>query len=459
MRISARRIAATLFFVTFLPLATHASPQVSKYTSPAGHGFFYVSMADAKRTAVAVTWKSGLPTGPDIHEATARLGVGLMLRGGSGGVAPDEVAAEFEDLDAASRLWVQPGVIRGFVVAPQNNLVQAAHIANLVLTRPDLEERWLDREKSNLIRGNTVRDATATGLAWKLAREIILGDHPYKRFWTAAPSNGIRKITTRQISDWHEHAFGTANLTITAAGSADPVIVGRAIDLALDGLPKSANQEELAFAGPDIKPGLIVLHDPDLPKSLIMTLGKLPDPEPGDDAIYRIATEVLGLGKQSRLFKAIRSQLRASYGFGAGMEMLTRNHRLLRMSGEVDTDLLPQALSAMQRSYETFRLEGITEEEYPIARNFHRQRVELGTRRPAGAASMLMDNQINGGAVEVFENLIGHIDGLERSTVNNTIRAAYPPYDELLTIVVTPDANAIPGACVITGIADWPHCF
>lgn len=456
---SVRLIAASLLTFTLIPQAASGSPKMTAHISPAGHQFYYVPMDDARRTAVAVTWASGLPTGPGIHEATARLGIDLMLSGGAGDLPPDEISADFEDLDAGSRLWVQPGEIRGFVVAPDDQLDQAAEIANLVLAQPALDEKWLERQKRNLIRDTRIRNATATGLAWSLAREIMLEDHPFKRFWTAAPAEGIQGISAPQLSTWHKSAFGTADLTITAAGTAGPARVARAIDLALAGLPASANPEPVAFQGPHIRPGTIVLHDPDSPKSLIMALGELSGVPTTDDAVYGIATAVLGLGKQSRLFKAIRSQLRAAYGFGAGMETMTRHHRLLRMGGEVDTALLPQALDAMRQSYETFRREGIAPEEYPIARNFHLQRVEQNLSRPAGMATMLMENRLNGQSAEAFETLVAHVESLERTTVNDTIRATYPPFDALLTIVITPDADAIADACVITAIEEWRQCY
>ena len=104
----------------------------------------------------------------------------------------------------------------------------------------------------------------------------------------------------------------------------------------------------------------------------------------------------LGLGKQSRLFRAIRSQLRAAYGFGAGMEPLTRQHRLLKMSGEVDTARLGEALATLRDAYEAFRLDGISDEEFAVARDLYRHRILLGTKRPAGVATMLMDRKLNG---------------------------------------------------------------
>jgi predicted Zn-dependent peptidase len=459
MKRSMNILVAALAFVAVTIVAAAASTKVTRHTTPAGHEFSYVPMDGAKRTAVAITWKSGLPTGAGFHEASARLGITLMLKGGAGGLAPDEIAADFEDLDAGSRLWVQPGEIKGFVVAPEENLIRAAEIANLVLTAPNLSERWLEREKKNLIKDTNVRGETASGLAWNLAREIILEGHPYKHFWSVTPTDGVRNINSEQIASWHQNAFGTASLTITAAGSAGPAKVAEAIDLALQGLPNSENRRVLDFAGPDVKPGTIVLYVPNSRKSLIMALGNLPRARPGDSATFNTAASVLGLGKQSRLFKAIRSELRAAYGFGAGTEYITGDHRLLRMGGEVETALLPQALETMRETYEDFRSTGIGEDEFPVARNFYRRRIDEGMNRPAGVASMLMENQLQDWPDQDFEDLSGRIGGLDRSKVNATIKQAYPPYDKLLKIVVTPDANVIEGACVITAIADWRRCF
>ncbi len=228
MRRVLKIVLAAVPFLASAP-AAGAAPEVGKHTTPAGHVFWYVPLEEAKRTAVSVTWTAGLPRGPDTHEATARLGISLMLSGGAGGIASDELSADFEDLDSGSRLWAQPGEIRGFVVAPEDSLQEAAQIVNLWLAKPDFDERWLEREKRTLLRNVRVRGETASGAAWNLAREILLDDHPYNRFWSIAPADDVRTIDRDAIAAWHRGSFGTADITITAAGSASADAVGKAV--------------------------------------------------------------------------------------------------------------------------------------------------------------------------------------------------------------------------------------
>ena len=282
-----------------------------------------------------------------------------MLNGGSGGIASDELSADFEDLDSGARLWAQPGAIRGFLVVPEHSLQEAAQIVNLWLARPDFEERWLEREKRTLLRNVWVHGETASGTAWNLARKILVDDHPYKRFWSIAPADAVRSIDRDDIAAWHRGSFGTAEITITAAGSAPAEAVGRAIDTTLAGLPAASNRLPLAFAGPEVKAGTVVLHDLESPKSLIMAFGPMPPPSADDSPALGMASAVLGSGQQSRFFRAMRTDLRAAYGFRAGLNSFTRHHRLLRMGGEAETALLPEALDALRETYEQFRGDGI----------------------------------------------------------------------------------------------------
>ena len=436
-----------------------ASPEIGRHTTPAGHSFWYVPLEEAKRTAVAVTWAAGLPTGPDVHEATARLGVSLMLSGGADGIGSDELAADFEDLDSSSRIWVQPGEVRGFMVAPEDSLQEAAEIVNLWLAKPDFEERWLEREKRTLLRNVRVRGETAAGTAWNLARQILIDDHPYNRFWSIAPADEIKTIDRDDIAAWHRGSFGTGDLTITAAGSAPADAVGRAIDAALAGLPSSPNREPLSFAGPDVKPGTVVLHDPESPKSLIMAFGPLAPPTAEDSPALGLATAILGSGQQSRLFRAMRTDLRAAYGFRAGINSFTRKHRLLRMGGEVETTLLPEALQAMRETYEQFRTEGIAEDEFTVTRDLVQQRISEGMKRPTRVANRLMSSRLRNRPDGHFETTLERVAALESDTVNAEIRDALPAFDEFLTLVVTPDPSALEGACVITQIEEWRRCF
>ncbi|MBX2886905.1 MAG: insulinase family protein [Granulosicoccus sp.] len=435
-----------------------AAASVEQHVSDSGHAFWYYSMPDADRTAVAVTWTSELPDETLMHVATPRVGIDLMLNGGAGGQAPEDIIADFEDLDSGSRLWVQPREISGFLVSPEEHMQRAAEIANQVLTQPNLDEDWFARELKILSDGAKDRETIVAGLAWNLAREMSLGDHPYKRFWSLRPVDEISAISLDNVRAWHQQAFSTEGMSVTAAGNATAKKVGAEIDRVLLGMKAKPTGTQRDFPKPQLPAKTIVLHQPDAPKSVILIMGNLPPHSAGNDLAVQLGVGVLGHGKQSRLFKTVRSGLRAAYGFGAGQFNMTRDHKLLHMSGEVETAKLQAALNETRSAYEKLRTGGVGVVEFPIAKRFYKQQLVEEFSKPESVAYLMMEYERNGLDINQVPGLLAAVGGLSRAEVNRVIREAFPVFDSLLKIVVTPDANAIEEACVITDIDDWASC-
>ena len=456
-----RLIAGIAFLLPFClaPLCGANAQSMQKHTTPNGIEYWHYPMEDAKRTAVAVSWPAEITQADRGHEATARLGVELMLNGGAGGRAPDELIADFQDLDSGARLWVQPREIRGFIVAPDQHLEPASRIANAVLAAPNLDEKWFEREKKKLTDRANATQSNAWIQVWTLARNIMLAEHPYRNFWSLHPASGVAGITLADVRRWHRESFGKDGMTITAAGNGDAKAVGTAIDLALANLPAGKPQQPIAFDGVDVKGVTLLLHRPNTPKSIVLVLGTLPSTASGQDLEVNLSAGVLGFGKQSRLFKAIRSELRAAYRFGSRLHNFTRDFRVFTMGGEVDPDKLQAALDTTRQTYETFVTDGIGFVEFPLARRFYRQRIEKEMKKPESVAYMMMENRLNRAPADHFTGLTERIDQLDRGSVNAYIKATFPAYDSLLKIVVSADRDAITGACVIESIEAWKQCF
>jgi len=80
---------------------------------------------------------------------------------------------------------------------------------------------------------------------------------------------------------------------------------------------------------------MILLHRPQATKTLISIGGQLP-PARGVDHIHdAFAQFVLGRDKQSRLFDAIRTKLRANYDVSADLGGYDWNTRMLYLSSEI----------------------------------------------------------------------------------------------------------------------------
>ncbi len=120
---------------------------------------------------------------------------------------------------------------------------------------------------------------------------------------------------------------------------------------------------------------------------------------------------------------------------------------------------MPEALQALRETYEQFRIDGIAEEEFTVTRELMQQRVAQGMKRPTRVANRLMSSRLRDRPDGHFETTEARIAALDRDTVNAEIRRTFPHFDAFLTIVVTPDADALEGACVITAIEEWTRCF
>ena len=450
--------ATAVLFQNSISHQTSAA-EVTRQVTSGGQIYWHYPVENAKCTAVAINWPTGVSMLPKGQEMAARIGINLILNDGADGKTSDEIIAGFSDLDAYARLFVQPEEIRGFVVTPDAELMKAAIIANQVLARPNLSADWFRRERNKLAGKSRGRDKLVPGIGWNLSREILMPDHRYKNFWSIRPALNIDATTLETIKNWQSTAFRSDDITVVVTGSSDFARIGAAIDRALEGLPKGKSVPVTRLPELVVPAKIIIFHAPQAAKSMILTFGKVPPASANQDLPLNISLGVLGYGQQSRLFKAVRTGLRAAYGFGSGYINYTRNQRLFRMSGEVETTKLQEALVSVRNAYDAFRVDGIGLIEFPLARRIYRQRIEALLNEPSDASHLLMEGRLNGAPDDNLTTMLERIENLERSKVNDFIKKTFLPFDQLLTIVVTPDADAVKGDCVITAYEQWRTCF
>ncbi len=111
---------------------------------------------------------------------------------------------------------------------------------------------------------------------------------------------------------------------------------GKAVDLLLSGLPKGKNLD-VADRQPNTKPRTILLHLPDAEKTTLGFIGQLPPTSEGSDLTDLLALNFFSRPSNGPLFDAIRTELRASYGFQAGFTNYDRANRIMFIAGEAET--------------------------------------------------------------------------------------------------------------------------
>lgn len=431
---------------------------IQEITTPAGHKFWYHSMPDADRTALAVSWAQEVPF-KSFHPAAAILGVDVMLNGGAGGRDAAEIVADYQDLDAGSDLWVEPRAVMGFIVASDVNFSKAREIAQDVITAPKLEQRWFDRQQQQLLEEWREDASGSWTIGWNVARSVVAGDHPYNRLWSQGPLDEIEKISLDNINQWFESSFSTNTASVAVAGSVDPELVAKELDLLFADMPAHEASDPVEFPTPAV-PGLTVLfHNPDAPKTVVMLIGNLPPEDPATDQQLQLSIGVLGQSPQSRLHKAVRAGLGASYGFGAGKLDIIHEHRLLVMSGEIETAKVAEALKEVEEAYVEFRESGIGRIEFPLAKRMYKRQVNSQLENPVNMAFNVIDAMKRGYSKDILARTLDSINSMKRDDANDIISNSLPAYGEFLKVIVSPDSKAVEGACVISKIEDARSCL
>lgn len=431
---------------------------VTEHTTPNGHSFAYVHMPNASRTAISMAWVGGYAFLPLEKGNVEELGPVMMVNGGAGGLSPDKIIAQFEAMDSGARLYSSPDAFHGFVVAPRRDLAKAAEIANKVLAEPAFDPRWLKRFQRNYVENVTRYSGTLKGQAWLAMRNITVRDHPLRQIWNGTPTDHISSISIEDIRDWYVRTISTDDLRITVAGDANPDTIAQAIDTALKGLPKQGSRENLPPLEMYYPAKTILIHRPEAEKSHILIVGPVPPSYAPNYEALQLATGVLGVSDQSRLFTAIRKELRAAYGFEASFDDFTRANGMLFMQGEVETAKLQQALDTVHDSYEKFRTGGVGLIEFPFAHRIFKNRVRTSMEKPGTIAHLLTEANLTGRSYAEGLGYIERVEGLSRSKVNAAVVRHFPEFNGMLKIIVSPDREGIKADCVIADFSEAASC-
>lgn len=444
-----------LGFVLFGAVAS-ADPQT--LSTPEGHQFTYHHMPDADRVAVAMAWKGGIGHLPSGKENVMTFGPWLVTDGGSKDRSAADIRAEFESMDSGAQLYTDADAIRGFIVAPPKDLNRAAQIANEVLARPALEERWLKRFVRKRKGERADAEKNLWGQAWNAMRRFTMGDHPLRQAWSYDPLENLDAISGTDALQWYEDSMGIDDLVIAATGPADSTAIATAIDLALSDMPQAHSRTETRPLDMNFDGKTILIHMPDAEKSYVLVTGKLPGAaRPGAEA-RELAVGVLGYGDQSRLFTAIRKELRGAYGFSANKFAFTRAQDVLALQGEIDTTLLAEGMTAIKDTYTEFKDDGIGRIEFPFAKRFMISKVKENVKKPETQAYLMIEATLNDQAFAHGLALLDRTQDLSRKQTNALIRSEFPDYSDMLKIVVSADRDVIAADCIITSFSQVDQC-
>lgn len=425
-------------------------------TSPSGIDYTRLYIPKADDVAIQIAWPMNWALRDDVNQAVPYIGTDLILAGGTEEFPPGEVVETFADLKAEGTMWVTADHLHGQLVAPKDNLDKAIEIAAAHLAKPTMDQSWFERIQQGFAANMAEAKSQPANLGYDALRWAILGDTPLRRALSVDPPEMITTATRAEVLDWHQQTVVRTGAKVVIAGEISQVDAGKAVDALISGLPEGGAG---AATDPtaDFSARRILLHVPEAQTSTLVFMGQLPPTREGSELEDVLLATALGGDDKSVLFDAVRTGLRASYGFGAGLDAFTRNLRVVVLSGEVETAKLAEAETMVSAAYSEFltapKMGDLTARKEPFKANG-----EQTAALPGAASFSALMAILDGQDANLALNLPSLLDKVTDATVQARAASAFPKAKTLIVVAVSPDASALPGACVITSPAEAANC-
>ena len=447
------------FFALCIANAHAADLSLGQYKSPEGNAFTLIMIPGQSDVFIKMAWPSDWAYRQGINPAVPFVGRRLIIAGGAEGWKPGEVNEKFNDLKANADLGAYADDVFGGLFVRKDNLIEAAAIVNAHLRAPLFDQRVL-RRISDEMNG---QQKSMSQEPWTPVRETeqwaILGDTSLRRDRSLLTATDIDGITIADIRRWHHDIFINNTAKIVLAGDLSVEAAGQAVDTLLHGLPEGTKTAN-APSKVDFTPRMILIHRPDQQATRLELLGQLPPTRDGnavDEMSDYILTSALGGGPDSMFYRAIRSELKAAYSFSASVFYYSQNLRVLSLNGEVDPTQLEKVKDTLLHVYGTFREQGpdgdLNARQQPFSAG-----ISKSLEQPSTITNQVLSLLLDDKNPEIALHYDKELKTITPESLKSRLATAFPSKDAFIIIASSPDANALPGACVIKEPSEAVNC-
>lgn len=436
--------------VIFAAMIGTADAFVMVEKSAGGIAYSRVFIAGTEEVSISVSWPMDWSWRENENQSIADVGCAALVSGGAMGVSPADVSEQFADWGA--ELNVKPGVdvITGSFITQRQHIDQAVALAAKLLKTPAFEPTWVVREKFAFLQRIADDRTNPITQAIDAANWARLGNAAVRRAVVGESQDQILHMTPGDLLRWHKAVFRRSGVIVEVAGDVDRQTAGRAVDILIGGLPEGGSQLRSGVAV-DFRSRRILLHQPQGKKSVLYVSGQRP-PSTGkaEDLVILDALN----DPEGPIADALRSKLKATYGFTMQFRDYGSEHRYFQIFGEIEPDRIADGTAALIRAYEDFRRSGRLAS---LDRNkdLYIRKINDEMLGSADATDWMLEvRRLGGKEPFTVSDLIASVD--EIGLANRL--AQFPGPEELLVVVVSPDARALPGACVITAPEQAADC-
>lgn len=444
--------AQVLLVATVTPATAQHPTTYTSAVTPGGIRYHY--RYDAETPYAAITFGRVVERAlPDSKEASYGLIPSLIFQSADK-AGSNEFAERLQDIHAGASISAGSEEFSVQVKAPAAEFATAVKLVVDALLTAEPTDKPYRRLRLNAEGAQAQAEVRAETIATRAAYTLTLGSHVIvrqfdaKRFADTAPSD---------VGAWRKVAIGRDGLVVAVSGRITEADAARAIDASFSGWPALTVASRATYEPIDLKPQTIVVEQPGRQASILM-LGRTTYARGHEAEIAGLALGPLGGGVESRLGEAVRVALGASYGVGASIRSIDREQRLIAISTSVDTGKVADSIAAIRKAYERWQQQGLSEREMISQRTRMIGGRDGVFNDPSAANRLVFSALINDRTLEDVNGFANRLKALARDDLNAFVKAKFPRVEDLLIVVVTPDAKAVPADCVIKTASEALSC-
>lgn len=448
-------IGAVLGSLLFLTACQEKEMTVSRQMTESGLPYILISMPGNSRVSFQIAWPNHWTGFEGKNQLTPQVGTQLILAGGAEGYGAGEVMEEFTDMNSEGYLSASADYVFGTLHYSPEYAEKTLKIANAHLKAPALEERWFRRVQDQLA-SNAIEAAKVPGMSgFEALRLDVLGDQPARYSLDGTNEAEYRKVTVDNVREWVKTVIVRQGVSIVIAGDLDEESANDAVESLFVGLPEGRVHKPLAITS-RYEPKRILYHDPEATTTLLSFIGPMPPTTDGsefEDAI--LISELRGIN--GVLLNAVRTELRASYDYAAGIDAFSRKNRFLILSGEVESRRVSAAEKIIRRAYVKF-LTTDSKANVKALKSDYAENLKFVAGDTGSIAFAALMGTLDGFEESKVLGLMDELEAVSSQSVNERRSTAFPKESELIMVVSSPDPSVITDACVITSPEEVRDC-
>ncbi|MBV9965797.1 MAG: insulinase family protein [Alphaproteobacteria bacterium] len=429
-----RAIASAVLLWAAVSVSAAAMP-IESVTGASGVQAWLVEEHSVPLVTIRFAFPGGAALDPADKGGTASM-VAALLDEGAGPYDSLAFHRRLDDLAGQLRFSAAQDSFDGSLRSLKQNLADTAELLRLALAEPRFAPDAVERIRAEILAGLARQAKNPRSLSGRLWMHDAFESHPYGSSVDGSEES-VAGITREDLAAFAAARFHRSGLVIGIVGDLDKAEAAELLDRIFGGLPKGADDAEIAEAKP-LDDGALVVSRAAVPQSVV-TFGQV-GPKRDDPQWYAayVLNDILGGGGfRGRLMKEIREKRGLAYGVST--QLIPYRHAGL-IVGNVATEnsRVAESIALVRQEWQRMREAGPTAEELDAAKTYLTGSFPLGLDSTQHIAGVLVQMQQDKLGIDYLDRRASLIGGVTLDDARAVAKTLFDPAALSFAIVGDP---------------------